>query len=279
MLGKPMYGHPIMKINTSAYKFPARIRIGKHLGILKKRAKKVGEIIFDDDGITIRNAPGRVHGLLPNPDSKYSQINRDISWSEIHYFGTKSFGAEEWGNVIGTSDIGLLAPVLTPAIKKYYDKFDDASILETIEWRLHIILANGESMSFEAVEFHDENDFRVLFRSIEAEAIASINNEHHSDIGNKFKWDPTLLEGVLPHRGGRIRFLGILGFLHPFFAIPAWRMGKADLEKMRDGLMDKSGRTNTEKGMKWGYYTCIFWGIMVGLAIIAGLISLVLSKS
>jgi hypothetical protein len=54
---------------------------------------------------------------------------------------------------------------------------------------------------------------------------------------------------VEPHRGGLILTLGILsvvicGLLGPF----AWAMGRADLEKMRQGQMDKSGWGVTQAG-------------------------------
>ena len=164
--------------------------------VIPKWGKNVGEIVFEKDGLRIRNAPAHIGNRrwqLAGTDCGYSKLNRDIAWPEIHYFGIMAFSAQEWGNVIGISEISVLEPVLTPAINKYYKKYNNVTIMETIEWRLHILLENGESMSFEAAEFYNENNFRVLLRSVEAEAIASINNEHNPDNGNKFKWKPARL--------------------------------------------------------------------------------------
>ena len=52
-----------------------------------------------------------------------------------------------------------------------------------------------------------------------------------------------------PHRGGVILAFGILGMLLcVVFGIIAWVMGNHDLQAMREGRMDPSGRSLTEAG-------------------------------
>lgn len=52
-----------------------------------------------------------------------------------------------------------------------------------------------------------------------------------------------------PHRGTLILVFGILGLVVCFiFGICAWVMGKADLEKMRTGMMDPEGESLTKVG-------------------------------
>jgi len=52
-----------------------------------------------------------------------------------------------------------------------------------------------------------------------------------------------------PHRGVTVLVLGILGLVTcPFLGIAAWFMGDTDLEEMRAGRMDASGRDMTNAG-------------------------------
>jgi len=67
--------------------------------------------------------------------------------------------------------------------------------------------------------------------------------------GNEIAGSAYSVQSVEPHRGGLVLTLGILGlvlcgFLGPF----AWYMGAQDLDKMRRGVMDKSGYGVTQAG-------------------------------
>ncbi len=95
--------------------------------------------------------------------------------------------------------------------------------------------------------------------------------------GNEIAGSAYSVESVEPHRGGLVLTLGILGlvlcgFLGPF----AWYMGAQDLDKMRRGVMDKSGYGVTQAGYILGIIAtiltvifCLFvilWAILVGVA-------------
>ncbi|MFO7906527.1 MAG: GYF domain-containing protein [Planctomycetota bacterium] len=57
----------------------------------------------------------------------------------------------------------------------------------------------------------------------------------------------------LPHRGGTILVLALLGwFFCPIFAPIAWSMGSGDLRSIRLGQMDPSGESLTQAGMILG---------------------------
>ena len=72
---------------------------------------------------------------------------------------------------------------------------------------------------------------------------------------------------VEPHRGTLILVLGILGIVAcGFIGIPAWLMGKADLEKMRRGEMDREGEGLT----KAGYILGIVATILIAVGLVAG---------
>lgn len=65
---------------------------------------------------------------------------------------------------------------------------------------------------------------------------------------------------VAPHRGVEILVYGMLGLgFCLFFSIPAWQMGRSDLQSMERGLMDKSGHGLTKAGYVLG---------MIGMALI-----------
>lgn len=56
-----------------------------------------------------------------------------------------------------------------------------------------------------------------------------------------------------PHRGGTILTLGILSLVVcPFLGLAAWFMGDDDLQQMKSGSMDSSGRDITNAGRVCG---------------------------
>ena len=73
--------------------------------------------------------------------------------------------------------------------------------------------------------------------------------------------------GLEPHRGTLILVLGILSLvLCGFFTgIPAWIMGKGDLAKIKDGMMDPEGEGMTKAGMICGMISCILTLVCGGL--------------
>ena len=76
--------------------------------------------------------------------------------------------------------------------------------------------------------------------------------------------------GLEPHRGTLILVLGILSLvLCSFFTgIPAWIMGKGDLAKIKDGMMDPEGEGSTKAGMICGMICCIINAVLIGLFIL-----------
>jgi hypothetical protein len=87
---------------------------------------------------------------------------------------------------------------------------------------------------------------------------------------------------TVPHRGGVVMTLGILGLVFlPFcglvglgLSLCAWLMGRADLARMRDGAMDKEGEANCRVGVLCGMIGtplnilwllgCLtFWGLVL----------------
>ncbi len=76
--------------------------------------------------------------------------------------------------------------------------------------------------------------------------------------------------GLEPHRGTLILVLGILNLvLCSFFTgIPAWIMGKGDLAKIKDGMMDPEGEGPTKAGMICGMICCIIYAVLIGLIIL-----------
>ena len=73
-----------------------------------------------------------------------------------------------------------------------------------------------------------------------------------------------------PHRGTLILVLGILSLvLCGFFTgIPAWIMGKGDLEKIQAGQMDPEGQGMTKAEMICGMICCIIYAVLIGLIIL-----------
>ncbi|OWK36164.1 Polyribonucleotide nucleotidyltransferase [Fimbriiglobus ruber] len=79
-----------------------------------------------------------------------------------------------------------------------------------------------------------------------------------------------------PHRGVLILVLGILSFVlcGIFTAIPAWIMGKADLQKMDEGIMDPEGRSMTNIGKILGMISCILTLVVMGFYCVIFVIAL-----
>lgn len=75
---------------------------------------------------------------------------------------------------------------------------------------------------------------------------------------------------LLPHRGGLILALGILGwFSCPIFSVLAWAFGTSDLREMRAGRMDPSGMGLTQAGQILGVINSVLWlvGLVLGIFI------------
>lgn len=71
-----------------------------------------------------------------------------------------------------------------------------------------------------------------------------------------------------PHRGTLILIFGILSIVVcGFLGIPAWIMGNNDLKEMDSGLMDPTGRDNTNAGRICGMIGTILLvaGFVVGV--------------
>src|SRR5262245_14426314 len=83
---------------------------------------------------------------------------------------------------------------------------------------------------------------------------------------------------VEPHRGVLILVMGILGLVMcVIFGIVAWVMGKGDLDKIKQGLMDREGESLTRVGYILGIVSVIMnligfliWLLIVVLAVGAG---------
>jgi hypothetical protein len=83
---------------------------------------------------------------------------------------------------------------------------------------------------------------------------------------------------LMPHRGGLILALGILGIVCCFICgIIAWVMGNGDLRQMDAGRMDPSGRGLTQAGKICGMVSVILqivgfilWLLMMTVFGIAG---------
>ena len=82
----------------------------------------------------------------------------------------------------------------------------------------------------------------------------------------------TTTANLEPHRGSTILVLGVLCLLFCgiFTGIPAWVMGKGDLEKIRVGSMDPAGKGSTNAGMVCGMISCIISLAVFGLALLGG---------
>ena len=76
----------------------------------------------------------------------------------------------------------------------------------------------------------------------------------------------------VPHRGGTILVLGILGLFFgcPIFSLMAWVMGSSDLRDMQSGRMDRSGEGLTQVGHVLGAILSVLWiaGCMLAVSVI-----------
>lgn len=72
---------------------------------------------------------------------------------------------------------------------------------------------------------------------------------------------------VVPHRGGLILVLGLLGLVMtcPIFSLMAWVMGSGDLREMQAGRMDRSGEGITRLGYILGMLLSLLW---IGVAVV-----------
>ena len=72
--------------------------------------------------------------------------------------------------------------------------------------------------------------------------------------------------GLEPHRGTLILVFGILSLTlcTIFTGIPAWIMGKSDLEKIKGGMMDPEGEGTTKAGMICGIISTILGLLCIG---------------
>jgi len=69
---------------------------------------------------------------------------------------------------------------------------------------------------------------------------------------------------LIPHRGGLVLAMGILGWLFcPVLGPFAWAMGSADLREMRAGSMDSGGSATTQIGMILGAVQTVLLIIIV----------------
>ncbi len=72
--------------------------------------------------------------------------------------------------------------------------------------------------------------------------------------------------GLVPHRGGVILALGILGLVTcGILGIIAWIMGNDDLRKMDTGIMDPGGRDLTQAGKICGMVATFLLMIPLGI--------------
>jgi hypothetical protein len=79
-----------------------------------------------------------------------------------------------------------------------------------------------------------------------------------------------------PHRGGTILTLGILSLVVcPLLGMAAWFMGDDDLQKMKNGTMDASGRDITNAGRICGMVATgllVLQVLLICLFLLVGLI-------
>ena len=75
--------------------------------------------------------------------------------------------------------------------------------------------------------------------------------------------------GLESHRGTLILILGILSLTlcTLFTGIPAWIMGKGDLEKIRTGMMDPKGEGMSKAGMICGMICCIISAVSLAIVL------------
>jgi phage FluMu protein Com len=82
---------------------------------------------------------------------------------------------------------------------------------------------------------------------------------------------------IVPHRGGLILILGLLGFAIncPIFCFMALVMGAADLREMRAGRMDPSGEPLTQVGRILGMILSLLWILFGAIVLLVVLLAAV----
>ena len=81
---------------------------------------------------------------------------------------------------------------------------------------------------------------------------------------------------VIPHRGGLILVLGILGWFIgcPIFSVAAWMMGASDLREVRCGRMDPAGKGLTQAGYVLGMVYSLLWIVVLVILMLVLMIGL-----
>ena len=84
---------------------------------------------------------------------------------------------------------------------------------------------------------------------------------------------------VVPHRGGLILALGILGWclVCPVFSVAAWVMGSSDLREMRCGRMDPGGSGVTQAGRVLGMVYSLLWLVVLVILMLVFMIGMAAS--
>ena len=72
---------------------------------------------------------------------------------------------------------------------------------------------------------------------------------------------------LLPHRGGLILTLGILGFVIGVTGPVAWIMGNADMASIRAGKMDRDGESLTQAGRVLGIVSTALFVLQICSAV------------
>ncbi len=122
------------------------------------------------------------------------------------------------------------------------------------------LLRSGEHQWVMAAEVYPDLGVRSGRLSVQHNPFA----EHATRVrpGNPFASPGT--GHLLPHRGGVILTLGVLGWAVCFvFAPIAWAMGQSDVRAMRAGRMDPAGMSLTQMGMILGMIETIL--VLVGV--------------
>lgn len=91
---------------------------------------------------------------------------------------------------------------------------------------------------------------------------------------------PRIRQSGVPHRGGMILALGLIGFvMFPWATVicapMAWMMGNTDLAEIRAGRMDPSGDGMVQAGRILGIIGTIL--MLVSAAFVCGIIALIVS--
>ncbi len=103
------------------------------------------------------------------------------------------------------------------------------------------------------------------------EAYDPESHEHYYD---EYEQPPTI-----PHRGGMILALGIVGLVVGCFVVSAiaWVLGNQDLQAMNDGRMDPAGRDLTQVGRILGMVFTILTLIGIGIFVMVILLGVLAS--